>query len=537
MPKQPKKPATPAARPPAPALAPAAESKPGAGPAPSAADPAPKPAFDSFRTSKLIKNGGKIDKAALFRQARDAALTAAPSAPTSSPPPTPRTLTDDQEVSREMLLHGQSAAATPSAAITHAPDDTASILHDDAAAEDDDLPVLPPSSHPSSSASPAAPLQLEPQVVTFHLTRNLDKRLDKYLCDRITFMSRSQLQQLIEDGQVTVNGRPGKNSTKLKLNDMVTVRVPPPPAEHIAPENIPLDVMFEDEHMVVVNKTPDIIVHPARAQKGGTMVNALTWYLMHNSRIGGPSAQLSKVGSEFARPGVVHRLDRQTSGVIIFARSEEAHWKLAGQFERRTTDKRYIAVVHGHVEPAIDIIDEPLGPHPSREKGYREMHVVRHDHLGKPSVTIYRVLGRYTVPELDSRNTEGASPLGHRTHGGKLSLIEVELKTGRTHQIRVHMQHRGHPLLADDMYGGSILTLPPKTKGQPPTPLVSRVALHAAMLSIRHPITNTPTRFIAPLPKDLHDLISRLRTLPNATEFLDPPPQGSILTIPSLLGE
>ncbi len=529
MPKQPKKPATPAAAPSAPAPAPAAESAP--------AREAPKPAFDSFRTSKLIKNGGKIDKAALFRQARDAALTAAPSpapAPSTSPPPPPRTLTDDQEVSREMLLHGQSAAATtPSAAIAHAPDDTAPILHDDAAAEDDDLPVLPP----SISASPAAPLQLQPQVVTFHLTRNLDKRLDKYLCDRITFMSRSQLQQLIEDGQVTVNGRPGKNSTKLKLNDMVTVRVPPPPAEHIAPENIPLDVMFEDEHMVVVNKTPDIIVHPARAQKGGTMVNALTWYLMHNSRIGGPSAQLSKVGSEFARPGVVHRLDRQTSGVIIFARSEEAHWKLAGQFERRTTDKRYIAVVHGHVEPAIDIIDEPLGPHPSREKGYREMHVVRHDHLGKPSVTIYRVLGRYTVPELDARNTEGASPLGHRTHGGKLSLIEVELKTGRTHQIRVHMQHRGYPLLADDMYGGSILTLPPKTKGQPPTPLVSRVALHAAMLSIRHPITNTPTRFIAPLPKDLHDLISRLRQLPNATEFLDPPPQGSILTIPALLGE
>ncbi len=464
-----------------------------------------RPVFDSFKTSKLIQNGGKVDKAALFRQARDAAK--------AGPTPTPATLlTDEQEISRDMLLPGVAAAA---------------LVTDDATDDETPLLLAPGARDPNAAAGPLAP-----QVVTFHLTKNLDKRLDKYLCDRITFMSRNQLQQLIEDGQVTVNGRPGKNSTKLKKDDMVTVCVPPPPAEHIAPENITLDVLFEDDDMVVINKTPDIIVHPARAEKGGTMVNALAWHLIHNSKKGG---HLSAVGNEFARPGVVHRLDRQTSGVIIFAKSDEAHWKLAGQFERRTTDKRYVAVVHGHVEPLMDVIDEPLGPHQSREKGYREMHVVRHDHLGKQSVTIYRVLGRYTVPELDTVSAEGASPLGHRLHGGKLSLIEVELKTGRTHQIRVHMQHRGHPLLADDLYGGSVLTLPAKKKNDPGTPLVSRVALHAAMLSVRHPLTNDPVRFIAPLQVDLLNLISRLRKLPNAFEPDSPP--GALLSIAGLMGE
>jgi len=470
-----------------------------------------KPAFDSFKTSKLIQNGGKVDKAALFRQARDAAPAAAPALKTRLSPTPATLLTDEQEISRDMLLPGAAAAAV--------------LVTDDAT--DDETPLLlsPGSRDPNAPAGPLAP-----QIVTFHLTKNLDKRLDKYLCDRITFMSRNQLQQLIEEGQVTVNGRPGKNSTKLKKDDMVTVCVPPPPAEHIAPENIPLDVLFEDDDMVVINKTPDIIVHPARAEKGGTMVNALAWHLIHNSKKGG---HLSAVGNEFARPGVVHRLDRQTSGVIIFAKSDEAHWKLAGQFERRTTDKRYVAVVHGHVEPLMDVIDEPLGPHQSREKGYREMHVVRHDHLGKQSVTIYRVLGRYTVPELDTVSAEGASPLGHRKHGGKLSLIEVELKTGRTHQIRVHMQHRGHPLLADDVYGGSVLTLPAKKKSEPGTPLVNRVALHAAMLSVRHPLTNDPVRFIAPLQVDLLELIGRLRMLPNAFE---PEAPGAMVSIESLMG-
>ncbi|MFN3311802.1 MAG: RluA family pseudouridine synthase, partial [Thermomonas sp.] len=173
------------------------------------------------------------------------------------------------------------------------------------------------------------------------------------------------------------------------MGDVVEVAVPPPPSEDFPEEDIPLDVLFEDEHLIVLNKSPDIIVHPARTHKKGTLINALAFHFRHRSSLGG---SLSGVGRQFARPGVVHRLDRATSGCIVFAKTEQAHWQLANQFMARTVDKRYVTLAHGHVEPVIDVIDLPLGPHPSRERGYREKQVVRHDALGKPAVTIYRVL-------------------------------------------------------------------------------------------------------------------------------------------------
>src|ERR1051326_4164732 len=147
--------------------------------------------------------------------------------------------------------------------------------------------------------------------------------------------------------------------------------------------------MYEDEFLIVINKAPDIIVHPARSHLKGTMVYALAWRFKNSG--GG----LSQVGTEFARPGVVHRLDRHTSGVIVFAKQDEAHWKLGHQFEHRRVEKRYLAIAHGRLEPPADVIDLPIGPHPSRDKGYREKYVVRHDEQGKPSVTIYRVRERY----------------------------------------------------------------------------------------------------------------------------------------------
>src|SRR5207237_544946 len=155
------------------------------------------------------------------------------------------------------------------------------------------------------------------------------------------FMSRTQLARLIDEGGVTVNARRPKASTKLRAGDRVEVYVPPPPPTDIQPENIPIDVLYEDEHLIVLNKRPDIIVHPARAHKGGTMVNALAFHFQNRS-----GGALSGVGREFARPGVVHRLDRDTSGLIIFAKTDEAHWRLGQQFERRTVDKRYLALVH-----------------------------------------------------------------------------------------------------------------------------------------------------------------------------------------------
>jgi 23S rRNA pseudouridine1911/1915/1917 synthase len=319
--------------------------------------------------------------------------------------------------------------------------------------------------------------------VTFTLRRDLRKRLDRYLTDRIGFMSRNQLQKLIAEGGVWVNDRVPKASTTLRRGDVVEVVIPPPPPTGIQPEAIPLEVMYEDEHLVVINKAPDILVHPARSHLKGTMVNALAWHLREHSGIGG---ELSTVGEEFARPGVVHRLDRHTSGVIVFAKRDEAHWKLGHQFEHRHVDKRYLAVTHGLVEPDVDVIDLPLGPHPSREKGYREKYVVRHDELGKPSVTIVRVRERYAVE-------------------GGYSLVELDLKTGRTHQIRVHLSHLGWPIVGDDMYGGR-----PYADGTGRT-VIARQALHAAMLSFLHPILGRRLTFTAPLRGDMAELVRSLR--------------------------
>jgi len=364
----------------------------------------------------------------------------------------------------------------------------------------------------------------EVRTVRFKLLRDLDKRLDKYLCDRITFMSRTQLQKLIDDGGVKVNGKPPKASTKLNAGDVVEVVVPPPPPTEIQPEDIPLEVMYEDEHILVINKAPDILVHPARSHNHGTMVNALAFYLREKSKVGGA---LSGVGKELARPGVVHRLDRNTSGVIVFAKTEEAHWKLGHSFEHRKVDKRYIAFVHGLVEPDIDVIDLPLGPHPSREKGYREKYVVRHDELGKPSVTVCRVRERYGVgkrgggaeeqrgkgsgtPEVSAGwRTSGISAVraanADRANEGGYSLVELELRTGRTHQIRVHLSHLGWPIVGDDMYGGRAYA---DAKGNV---LIARQALHACVLGFPHPITNERMQFTAPLRGDMQALLKDLR--------------------------
>ena len=329
--------------------------------------------------------------------------------------------------------------------------------------------------------------------VRFQLQRDLRTRLDKYLTGRIPFMSRSQIQRLIGEDGVRVNARPCRAATKLRAGDEVEVVVPPPPSTDVVPQQIPLDVLYEDEHLIVLNKRRGIIVHPARAESSGTLINALAWHFRHASGTGGG---LSPVGRDDARPGVVHRLDRNTTGCIVFAKTEEAHWRLGTQFERRTVDKRYLAVVHGRVEDDGFVIDLPIGPHQSREKGYREKQVVRHDDLGKPSVTIVRVHERY-----DATDQPGA-------HGSDLvyALVELELKTGRTHQIRVHLAHEGHPIVGDDMYGGRAFEVDGETIIEAGHP-----ALHAGLLALDHPITGAPLVSVAPLPDDMRGLIETLR--------------------------
>ncbi|MBX3404269.1 MAG: RluA family pseudouridine synthase [Phycisphaeraceae bacterium] len=346
-----------------------------------------------------------------------------------------------------------------------------------------------------SEADPDRPTQAQvadddaPNRVVFVLQRNLDTRLDKYLASRIAFMSRAQLQRLIEEGGVTVNGRKPKSSTALHAGDRVEVFVPPPPPTEVQPEDIPLDVLFEDDAIIVINKRPGIIVHPARSHNSGTMINALAWHFRHRT-----SGALSQVGREFARPGVIHRLDRDTSGAIVFGKDDSSHWRLARQFEQRTVDKRYLALVHGQVSLPVDVIDLPLGPHPSREKGYREKYVVRHDHLGKNAVTICRVRARFPIAD------DPACPGPGR--GGGFSLVELELKTGRTHQIRVHLSHLGHPIVGDDMYGGRPLAAGDLGLADAGVAVV-RQALHAETLGFRHPVTNEAMVFHAPPAPDL----------------------------------
>ena len=332
-----------------------------------------------------------------------------------------------------------------------------------------------------------------PVTVRFTLQRDLDKRLDKYLVDRVPFLSRTQIQRLIEESAVTVNGRTPKSSTKLRKGDTVVAVLPPPPSGAIQPEEMELDVLFEDEHIIVLNKQAGLIVHPARAHKSGTLVNGLAWRFKHVS-----GGELSKVGEEFARPGVVHRLDKWTSGAIVAAKNDTAHWRLGKQFEQRRTDKRYLAIVHGRVEPEVELVDAPLGKHPT----VREKYAVRYDETGKPSQTIWRVRERYEAPF------------------GPFTLLELELKTGRTHQIRVHCSHRKHPIAGDDLYGGKHLT-ERDLGGASSTPLMTRQALHATTLGIRHPMSEVPMRFVAPLTADLRRMIELLRG--NLIERLEPP--------------
>ena len=307
------------------------------------------------------------------------------------------------------------------------------------------------------------------------------RRIDKYLRHRFSDFSRSMIQRLIREEAVTVNGRPTKASYQLSPQDRVDVIVPPVETKEIPPEDIPLDILYEDEHMLVVNKQADLVVHPARGNQGGTLVNGLVNY----------SDSLSSGGGPF-RVGIVHRLDRNTTGVIVVAKTDTAHWRLAHQFEYRQVEKTYIAVVHGTMELDSDVINLPLGRHPR----VREKYAVRPAE-GKAAVTRYQVLEQYR---------------GY-------ALVRLMPKTGRTHQLRVHMSSMKHPIVSDTMYGGKVPLAGQLADGAaldegeglgPDVPVITRQALHAAELTIRHPETAEKMRFAAGLPGDMELLIRLL---------------------------
>ena len=323
---------------------------------------------------------------------------------------------------------------------------------------------------------------------SWRIGKNLTRRLDQYLTDRVGYLSRSAVQRLIADEAVHVNGRKTKSSYHPREGEVVTMTAPPPRAETIEPEPIPLDVVYEDDHFLAINKQANLIVHPARGVWNGTLVNALIYYGQRWSTVGGEK-----------RPGILHRLDRNTTGVMLVAKSDEAHWRLARQFENRTIRKTYLALVHGIPDLAEDVIDKPIG----RDRYVRERQAIRREeHGGKVAVTRYEVMERFGGGdgEVGSGRSEGGRPT--------YALVRLSPKTGRTHQLRVHMAHLGHPIVGDSMYGGR----PFAGSDADGDFTFERQALHAFEIAFTHPATLDPIELAAPLAPDIDRVLAVMRS-------------------------
>jgi 23S rRNA pseudouridine1911/1915/1917 synthase len=343
-------------------------------------------------------------------------------------------------------------------------------------------------------------------------------RLDKWLADSGTGMSRSRLRALIEEGRVTANGAPATDaSAKVIAGATYAIQLPPPSAAEPQPEDIPLDVVFEDKHLIVVNKAPGMVVHPAAGSESGTLVNALLFHC--GPKLGGKSG-LTGIGG-VSRPGIVHRLDKDTSGVMVAAKTEAAQTALTSMFAAHDMERMYLAVTRGAPRPLVGRIETNIARSPSDRK---KMAVVREKHFredhwsndftegesatmaGKPAITNYR--GLETFGRLDATGTQPAA-----------ALVECRLETGRTHQIRVHLAHIGAPVLGDQTYGKHRWL---KAEGKGPAferatataKAFPRQALHAALLGFVHPITGKDMRFERDPPADMADLIDALRAMP-----------------------
>lgn len=285
-------------------------------------------------------------------------------------------------------------------------------------------------------------------------------RIDKVLSQELADYSRSQIQQWLKDERVMVNGTTVKANYKVKAGDQVTIAVPEPTVLELTPENIPLEIVYEDEDVAVVNKPQGMVVHPSAGHPNGTLVNALLFHMQNLSSI-----------NDVIRPGIVHRIDKDTSGLLMIAKNDFAHESLAKQLKEKTSLRKYVALVHGVIPHEKGVIDAPIG----RSKTDRKMQAVIEE--GKPAVTHFQVLERFA----------------------DFTLVELQLETGRTHQIRVHMKYIGYPLAGDPVYGPK-KTLP--GKGQ---------FLHAQVLGFEHPRTGEFLTFTAPLPEVFQKTLKKLR--------------------------
>ncbi len=325
------------------------------------------------------------------------------------------------------------------------------------------------------------------------------RRIDKYLAGRVgKDVSRTALQQYIREGNVTVNGQVVKPSYQIRTADVIDLMLPPIKPQEIPPEPIPLDIVYEDEHILGINKQAGLIVHPARGNWTGTLVNALAYYFQKNWR---DIKDLPTTGEVF-RPGIVHRLDRDTTGILLIAKTELALWRLGRQFELRKIHKTYTAIVHGLIERDEDIIDAPIGKHPK----IREKYSV-HRKTGRPyPVTTKEAITRYKV----LRRMRGVG----KTQAD-FTLLELYPQTGRTHQLRVHAGYIGHPIVGDRMYGGGpIYRTQLQGRGdEAADPLIGRQALHARMIEFVHPRSGKKMVLEAPWADDFARALDELQRM------------------------
>lgn len=296
----------------------------------------------------------------------------------------------------------------------------------------------------------------------FVIQENQKMRLDKYLAEQFPEQTRSYLQKLIKEENVLVNGRSVKNGYQLSVGDEVSVHLPEPKELEVEPQKMDLDIVYEDEDVILINKPKGMVVHPAAGHTTDTLVNGLLYHCKgHLSGING-----------VARPGIVHRIDRDTTGILIVCKNDLSHNSIAAQLKEHSITRRYRALVHGNLKDDKGTVEGPIGRHPVDRKK-----MAINERNGKPAVTHYEVLERF----------------------GNYTYIECVLETGRTHQIRVHMASIGHPLVGDEMYGPA--KCPFKLQGQ---------CLHAMVLGFVHPRTGEYMEFSAELPEYFQELLKKL---------------------------
>jgi 23S rRNA pseudouridine1911/1915/1917 synthase len=331
----------------------------------------------------------------------------------------------------------------------------------------------------------AKPIKVDFERLTEHefeiYKESVLQRLDVYIHKRLPDFSRTLVQKLIKEGLITVNGRPSKPAYEINLGDRIVCRMPKLIEPHVVATDIPLEIVYEDEHLLAINKPPQFVVHPAAGHWDDTLVNAL---LHHCGSL--PETD------EVYKPGIVHRIDKDTSGVIIAAKTLKAHGDLTRQFQERTVRKSYRAIVEGELEFEEDIIDKDMDRH---KKDFEKMAVVKKG-TGKSAVSYYRVVERFR---------------GY-------TFVEVMPKTGRTHQIRVHMASIGHPCVADSTYGRrdalflrDLGVAEDPLVEDPKEPVLMRQALHAYSIEFVHPASGETVRFEAPVAEDLERVLELLR--------------------------